>query len=93
DVDIVGGRFDGTMCGSSVYGVMTGGPIYGTVDGGDPEPRNPAYESACDNAARPEWETGKGQLRVAIPLAATATALALAATYVWLGVRRRDDEH
>lgn len=88
DVDIIAGRYAGTVCGFDVYTVMTNGPLYGTTEGGDPEGRNPAYEAACTNAASPAWEAGKAELRSATPFAVVALALTLASAFVWFRARR-----
>jgi hypothetical protein len=77
------GPLKGHDCGYSVYGVITAGPIYGITEGGVPESRDPAYEAACAKAARPEWEEGKDQLRVALPFAVIGIILTVLATYAW----------
>lgn len=87
DVDIVGGRFDGTVCAWSVYDAMTAGPIYGTSEGGDPEARKPAFEAACTEAARPAWEAGLTQMRIALTSVAAAIALSLGAAIAWFRAR------
>lgn len=94
DVDIIGGRFDGTVCAWSVYGAMTAAPRYGPSQGADGGAlkRDPAYEAACTEAARPAWEAGRTQMRVAVASMIVAVALSLAAGIVWFGAARREPE-